>query len=90
MSDSAKAQNKQPLYDIELPVSVVVGRMKMSLKELSEWAPDTVVPLLSRADEPVELVVDGQVIATGELCEGDTGPESLALRILDLKEENAE
>ena len=80
-----EAQN-DPLYDIELPVTVVVGEVSLSLADLSKWEADTIVSLGVKAEDPVILQVNGKVVATGELCEGESGPGSLAVRILDIRQ----
>lgn len=84
MSEVAKPAPNDPLYEIELPVTVVIGQVTLSLADLAKWEADTIVSLGVKADEPLELQVNGRVVATGELCEGDTGPNSLAVRILDI------
>jgi flagellar motor switch protein FliN/FliY len=84
MTQIAKQDGRQSLYDIELPVTIVVGRLVLSLQDLKGWEPDSIVALNGKTDEPVELCIDGKVVATGELCEGDAGPGSLAVRILDI------
>ncbi|MEM9232840.1 MAG: FliM/FliN family flagellar motor switch protein [Pseudomonadota bacterium] len=89
MSDALTAQKNDPLYDIQLPVTVVVGEVNLSLADLSKWESDTIVALGVKTDEPVELQVNGKVVATGELCEGKNGPKSLAVRILDIKQDAA-
>lgn len=76
---------RSKIYDVELPVTVVVGRKEISLEELSSWSPDKIVPLKAQVDQPVELCINGKLVATGELCEGEDGPDSLAVRILDIK-----
>ncbi len=87
MTDTPAAKSRATLYDVELPVTVIIGRTELSLKALSEWAPDSIVALTSRADQPIELCVNGKVVATGELCDGEAGDGSLAVRILDIKED---
>lgn len=79
--------SKDPLYDIQLPVTVVIGEVSLSLADLSEWEADTIVTLGVKTNDPVELQVNGKVVATGELCEGNTGPKSLAVRILDIRKD---
>lgn len=90
MSEVAKPKSNDPLYNIELPVTVVVGKVTCSLAELASWEADTIVNLGLKAEEPLELQVDGKVVATGELCEGNTGPDSLAVRILDIRQDVSE
>lgn len=83
MSESAQ---KSSLYQVELPVTVVVGRTTLSLNDLAGWTPDSVVPLDVGADQPLELCVNGKVVATGEFCEDPAAPSGLAIRILDIKQ----
>lgn len=90
MSDALTANRNDPLYNIELPVTVVVGEITLSLAELSQWEADTIVSLGVKTDEPVILQVNGKVVATGELCEGENGPDSLAVRILDVSQDAAD
>ncbi|RFB04741.1 FliM/FliN family flagellar motor switch protein [Parvularcula marina] len=89
MSDALTASSNDPLYDIQLPVTVVVGQVTLSLADLSKWEADTIVALGVKTSEPVELQVNGKVVATGELCEGQNGPNSLAVRILDIRKDSA-
>lgn len=83
MTDAAK---KSSLYQVELPVTVVVGRTTQSLDDLAGWTPDSVVGLDVAADQPLELCVNGKVVATGEFCEDPGAPSGLAVRILDIKQ----
>ncbi|MEM9988563.1 MAG: FliM/FliN family flagellar motor C-terminal domain-containing protein [Pseudomonadota bacterium] len=88
MSDLPSTETRSTLYDVELPVTVVVGRTTLSLQDLANWKADSVVALEASTEQPLELCVNGKVVATGELCEGDSGPESLAIRILDICQED--
>lgn len=83
MSETAK---KSSLYEVELPVTVVVGRTVLSLNDLAGWTPDSVVGLDVAADQPLELCVNGKVVATGEFCEDPEAASGLAVRILDIKQ----
>lgn len=89
--NTATKSAQSSLYDVELPVTIVVGRTSLSIQELANWKPDSVVALDATIDQPIELCVNGKVVATGELCEGANGPDSLAVRILDIQQhpENA-
>lgn len=72
------------LRAVEVPVTVVIGETTLTLGELGRWRTDTLVPLDRAASEPLRLCVNGRQIATAELCEGENGEGSLAVRILDL------
>lgn len=87
---SKSAAATESLEDIELPVTVVVGRFEMSLGELSEWGTDTIVALGVKTSDPLELCVNGRTVATGELCAGEGGEGALAVRILDIHSDAAD
>ncbi|WP_031554732.1 FliM/FliN family flagellar motor switch protein [Parvularcula oceani] len=78
---------RRALHDVNVDVTVVLGHVEVSLKALSEWDSETVVALDAAADAPLELHANGVKVATAELCEGDGGPGSLAVRILDVEDE---
>lgn len=86
MADQSPATQRSSLYDVELPVTVVVGHTTLSLNDLSNWGPDSIVALDVTPDEPIELVVNGKVVATGEFCPAEDGSETLSIRILDIKQ----
>lgn len=79
--------SRASLNDVELPLTVVIGRTSLSLQDVAGLKPDAIVALAAKADEPLEICVSGKTIATGELCEGEAGPESLAIRILDINQD---
>ena len=81
--------NRGSLNEVELPLTVVIGRTALTLQDVADLKPDSIVALAARADEPLEICVSGKVIATGELCEGEGGPDTLAIRILDIHQDAA-
>lgn len=64
-----------PLYDIPVTVQAVLGGSTMPISDLLELRSGSVVELDRRVGEPVNLVVNGRVIARGELVllDGDLG-----------------
>lgn len=58
--------NLDVLKDIELPVSLRFGRTRMTLQELVRLGTGSVIPLDGSAGDPVELLVNGRVVARGE------------------------
>ena len=66
-SPPTEARNLGLLLDVEVPVSVEVGGTRMSLREVLDLASGSVVRLDKRADEPVDLRVNGKLIARGEV-----------------------
>lgn len=59
--------NLELLLDIDVPVSVKMGSTKMFLKDILTMGSGNIIELDESADEPVELVINNQVIARGEV-----------------------
>ena len=55
------------LLDVQIPVSVEVGRTEMSLDAILDLVPGSVVTLDKKAEEPVDLRVNGKLVARGEV-----------------------
>ena len=73
--------NLQHLMDLPVTVMVEVGRTRVKLEEILNMAPGTVVTLDKRAGEPVDLCVNGKLLARGEVVLVD---ESYGLRITEI------
>lgn len=73
--------NLQHLMDLPVTVMVEVGRTRVKLEEIMNMAPGTVVTLDKRAGEPVDLCVNGKLLARGEVVLVD---ESYGLRITEI------
>jgi len=58
--------NLNLVMDVELNVTLRFGRRQLTLREVLELTSGSVVELDRQVDEPVELLLDGQVIAKGE------------------------
>lgn len=69
------------IEEINLPIVVEVGRMRMSVKKLMELQPGNILDLEIHPDNGVDLVVNGRRIAKGELLKIG---ETLGVRILEL------
>ncbi|HEX8925345.1 MAG TPA: FliM/FliN family flagellar motor switch protein [Terriglobales bacterium] len=72
------------LLGLELPVCLRFGSREMLLKEVLELTSGSVVELNRRVREPVDLLIDNKLIATGEvvLVDGNYG-----LRVLSVANE---
>lgn len=65
---SAAEQKKlELLLEVPLKVSVVLGRTKRPIKEVLNLTPGAIVELNSLVDEPVEVLVNGMMVAMGEV-----------------------
>lgn len=78
---SPASQNIDLLMDVDLPVSIELGRTKMSIADILAIGPGSVVELNKLAGEPVDLLVNHKVIAKGEVVVVD---ENFGLRITQL------
>lgn len=66
-TDAAEGANLDRVYDLTVPVTVEVGRARLSVQEILQLAPGSVVELDHPADAPVELLVHGKCVAKGEI-----------------------
>ena len=64
---SGDKQNLDLLLDVEIPISVEVGRAHMSLEDVLKLVPGSVIALDKKAEEPVDLRVNGKLVARGEV-----------------------
>ena len=71
------------LPNITLPVIVALGRSYMSIKEILKLRPGQILELNKNPNEPVDLVVNGKVVARGELVDVDG---RLAIRLIKIVE----
>ena len=55
------------ILDIPLKVTVLLGRSRWPIKDILELTPGSVVELQSLVDEPVEVLVNGTLVAMGEV-----------------------
>lgn len=82
-TDTALAPAETQLKIDEIPLSVVVevGRIQMSVKKILELQPGNILELNLHPENGVDLVVNGNRIAKGELIKLG---EALGVRILDI------
>jgi flagellar motor switch protein FliN/FliY len=69
------------LTDVSVELTVEVGRTRMTLGQTLGLGPGAVVHLDHLADKPVDLLVNGRVIARGEVVVVD---EEFGLRITEV------
>ncbi|MEQ8768570.1 MAG: flagellar motor switch protein FliN [Planctomycetota bacterium] len=73
--------NLDLLLDVSLNVAVEVGRTRLSVDEILKLAPGSVVRLNRAANEPVELRINGKLVAYGEVVVVN---ESYAIRLVQI------
>jgi flagellar motor switch protein FliN/FliY len=78
---NAPKENIDMLLDVELDVSIELGRTDLSIKRILEMGPGSIVELNRMAGEPVDLLVNNKVVAKGEVVVVD---ENFGIRIVSL------
>ena len=74
-------ENIDLIMDVPLEVTVELGRTKKSIKEILEFTPGTIVELDKIAGEPIDVLVNGKMVAKGEVVVIE---ESFGIRITDI------
>jgi flagellar motor switch protein FliN/FliY len=69
------------LHDVEMEVSAELGRTRMSVRELLSLSPGAIVELDRAAGSPADLLVNGRLIARGEVVVVD---ENFGIRITQI------
>ena len=83
-TDEAEAQSQQNidlLLDVQLELTVELGRTTMSIRHILALGAGAVVELQKLAGEPVDILVNNRPIATGEVVEVD---DNFGVRIADI------
>lgn len=71
----------QAISTLPLTLSVRIGQVRMSVRELTGLGVGSLVTLDARADAPLEICVEDRVVALGELTEAEDG--TLAVRLTE-------
>ena len=76
-----EVRNINLLMDVDLPVSIELGRTRLSIAEILSLGPGSVVELSKLAGEPADLLINYKIVARGEVVVVD---ENFGLRITQL------
>ena len=74
-------ENIDLIMDVPLEVTVELGRTHKSIHDILEFAPGTIIELNKIAGEPVDVLVNGQYVAKGEVVVIE---ESFGVRITEI------
>ncbi len=80
------ARGLEMLHGVIMEVTVEIGRTKMSVRELLALTPGTVLELDRAAGSPADLLVNGRLIARGEVVVVD---EDFGLRVTEIVDDSA-
>lgn len=76
-----KVQNLDFILDIPLKVSVELGRVQVIIKDLLQLGQGSVLELDKLAGEPLEVLVNGKLVARGEVVVVN---EKFGIRLTDI------
>ncbi len=74
-------QNMELIQDVPLQVTVRLGKSKMTIKDILDLGEGSIVELDKLAGEPVDLLVNGKLVAKGEVVVID---ENFGFRVKDI------
>lgn len=80
-SYAQQKENIDLIMDVPLEVSVELGRTKKPIKEILEFSPGSVIELDKLAGDPIDIMVNGKLVAKGEVVVID---EYFAIRVIDI------
>lgn len=81
---SAEGQYRRAIFSVPVDVVVSVGQARPVIGELLAMRRDMVLPLTSRVDDPVQIMIGDRVIARGELEEIGDGAGRLGVRLTEV------
>jgi len=67
MSAALESQNLQMIMDLKVDLTVHIGSTRLTMREVMELAPGTVLQLREEASEPVGLFANDKLVARGEV-----------------------
>ncbi len=74
-------ENIDLIMDVALEVTVELGRTHKSIKDILEFTPGTIIELNKLAGEPIDILVNGKILAKGEVVVID---ENFGIRITEI------
>ncbi|MFH1844461.1 MAG: flagellar motor switch protein FliN [bacterium] len=77
----ADPKNLEMLLDVNLKVTVEFGRARMKFRDVLDLSPGSIVELSKQTSEPVDILVNDALLATGEVVVLD---DHFAIRIIKL------
>lgn len=80
-------ENIDLIMDVPLEVTVELGRTHRSIKDILEFAPGTIIELNKLAGEPIDVLVNGKVVAKGEVV---VIAENFSIRLTEIIKDNAQ
>ncbi|MEM9724468.1 MAG: FliM/FliN family flagellar motor switch protein [Pseudomonadota bacterium] len=80
----SNARHKRAIFSVPVQVVVSVGRASPSIGELLNMRRDALIPLDTKLEDPVDIMIGKRVIARGELQEIGEGEGRLGVRLTEI------
>ena len=81
---AAPTRNLEMVMRIPVTVKIVLGSATMPVANLMKLGRGAVIPLDRRVGEPVEMVVNGRVVARGEVVVVDEGSSRFGIKLTEV------
>lgn len=81
---SENNQLKRAIFDVPIDVVVSVGKARPLIGDLLNMGRDHLLPLDTKLEDPVELMVKDRVIAKGNLIESTDAEGQLAVKLTEV------
>lgn len=81
MAGFAGQENIGLIMDVPLEVTVELGRTSKSISEILDFSPGTIIELERIAGEPIDVLVNGKLVAKGEVVVIE---ESFGIRVTEI------
>ncbi len=78
------APNLRAILSIPVTVQVVLGSTSLPVASLLKLARGAIISLDQRVGDPVDIVVNGKVIARGEIVIADEATQRFGVSLLDI------
>ena len=83
-SGEASNRHQRAIFGVPVRVVVSVGAARPTIGELLNMKRDSLLPLDSKLEDPVDLMIGKRVVARGELQEIDDGEGRLGVRLTEI------
>lgn len=80
-------QRRETVDTIPLDMQVVIGRKWMTVAQTMQLLPGSIVELERRIGEPLEIIVNGRIIAYGEIVLLDEADGRFGVKIVEVRDQ---
>ncbi len=83
---TAENRRNRAIFSVPVELVVSVGRARPRICDLLDMEKDALIPLDTKIEDPVEILVGDRVLARGELHELEDGSGRLGVRLTEILE----